>query len=799
MATLRRQRSDVILDEFAALPRHQSCPRSPTTRPMLTVSRRRYLVREHALPLKSVRTLLSSGALAIAIFGCSGADAPRPGIPTDPSPPQTRIDSFPVHVAHTDGIIATPPAGTYWKRRGESFSYAFLATPGYRTAAVRVGGEERTATGTLLVSDSVEVSAVSLPDTSFSARSVRDVEMERLAAASNPISALQQWESDYAKSDSAGRVDMDRAYFSALMRMGRDRWFDLKARIDRNQDARDLTMAQGVDGMSTQRRGAVSALTAAPGVAGGRLAVLFVNGILTDEFGSKAGRVALMHALASQNSPTNSPASARMVWFPAYNNPIASFDQSDAGRCVRELLFLGAAARGGMKGVAVGSLARIAELLRQRQHSECFSTNLRVITDYVVQVIGGTSSLNQTDKRLLDLIERERTRGGNVLIVAHSQGVVIARNVIAQLAADKPGQGCVALIAAGSPIQPEAPMGVVPWVRAVIARGTEAGVHDVLWPFWPGRTDGRSSKITEKRDVEWQALRAWIGLPVIGETIATLATLSVQLHLHYFVETYMSPDGYAGEIAGWARDAADDMDARCAWAELEVSPPAYLTAVEEKEDGARISVINRSPYRTRVRIVPSIEDAPKGRVEFANPVQEFELPPRPATMQVNVPFTARAGVAPGVYTLRYDMEAVPMVEGPSSFAVSGTLESSLRISVPAAHFVVTTEEAEVTIRATGGDPRPGTMLSLELDGSQRTDFTPSATGSSFNLKLQPGQNQVLLYTEKLPASQLLVGLEITVKGAVSGAVRRLNAGPLTTRSSANPMRVTIRRQFEVRP
>jgi len=734
--------------------------------------------------------------LTVALAACSDPVRPRDADapPAGESGRVTRVDSFPVVVSHDASVIAVPSAGTYWVRKDSTFAYHFEPRPGHGMLSV-LGGPDSllSAVGRVTVRDTVRLTAVAFPDTSVAVRNAADALFDRVVRGTGGTQeALEAWREAYADARLAGDTarlrELDRARFAAILSMGPERWFQILERIDR---------ALAVHAASPP----VTARQASPPgpAAGGRLKILYVNGILNLLESFTEGPARMLGGLAAAAGVHGAGGlQPRVVDVEVHYNPAVRFGGTAIEQCVRELLWLRhALGRGADRGVEA-HLTRLLVLASQRAHRECIRTNARAIGDYLLQLVGATSSLNLEDQRLLRRVEDLRRQGWNVVIVAHSQGALIARNVLGQLAGPGSRAGCVSLLTLGSPLEyTGADLPRATSVRSIIAKGSTRSIHDLFYYFngIGRRADGLGSRKTDRYDTHWLT---WIPAVPYLPSPRDLATIFIQLELHGVTDTYLEPtEGYGGAVGEALVSAADTMDATCSWIDVTPSAPSQVQVSEAIPDRARLSFRNRSPYRATVSVQPRLLDRRRAPIELPSSPMRVDVDGgRTATL--DIPILAQPGVAPGEYELVYDIQAWPTVQGSAGAATSYTERSVLRVKASRGDWLVTDEEATVTVRARYGDPREGTEASVELNGAQRHTFAPAAAEATFRFTLRPGMNTLDFYTEQLPRGQLLVSLEVLVTNAVDPDVRRISVGPLTLRRIDNPARLTIRRQYETR-
>jgi hypothetical protein len=469
----------------------------------------------------------------------------KAGTPTDPEPkPAPRRT---VNVIHTSGVTGNPAAGTLTVDSGTTVTYAFTAAPGYGDLQVWLDSLSVPAAGTLRVEGDrvLRVSAWPVPETPSGAAAAAVAE---LYTGTDPADAYQEVLDRTASAVLRGAADeletLRKAEYAALLAAGPEGMFRAHTALA----GKTFTVA-GQTGSSTASLVLEGNVTFAQDTVV-PTTLIFVNGIFNLEGGAAASAQELLRVVTEAgfgnaqfvSAPNGArPGSPVQVMF--HHNPIVNL-QNPLESCL-----LNAAWAYNVAGLADPNadsksiLTRAWDMLSRRVRTagpclDFISTNARVATQFLDASLGDLSRPDMQDAGLISRIAAERRRGGgrNVIAVGHSQGSMIVRTAVGAAGPRAEHAGCLGAIGVGSPLATSIEWPNQQWLTRIIARGSESGSHDILFPLGPGRTDGRRSTLTDDLDT---ALRN-------GDVVFSIPFR--QLALHSFTGSYLAPAGNRAEV-----------------------------------------------------------------------------------------------------------------------------------------------------------------------------------------------------------------------------------------------------------
>jgi len=220
-------------------------------------------------------------------------------------------------------------------------------------------------------------------------------------------------------------------------------------------------------------------------------------------------------------------------WRLFYN---ASGFRTDEDRCVTYGLILSS------PGIRSGERARVRELARQY----CSRTGLAAdLAESIVQWATRNRGLTPEDARLVDrlqdLVTQDVVSGKKVIVVAHSQGNLYARELMTRLRAldapdgRKPPRNAVGFIAVASPVTYESYLTrEVASFRSVQLLGDVIGIIPGSPPI--NATNGHSAQVVQSL---LDSVRGGVFVNAVSTLRSDLTTISRAVETHSFVGSYL--------------------------------------------------------------------------------------------------------------------------------------------------------------------------------------------------------------------------------------------------------------------
>lgn len=430
-------------------------------------------------PIPRMRIVAAVVTTLLALAACKGDGTGSSPPPTPPPPPPPVIPTATVQVIRSAGVMGSPDTGTVRVDSGTVVAYSFSLAAGYQNLQVYVDSLAAPASGSVsTASGSHVLRAVALP-TPAASTTPEATAIQQVYAGSNPAQAfgslVSMVRAAHERGDTTTLKRLRQAEYAALLQGG-----PAAAERARTALAGRTFVLFGETSSEAAANNLVSASTRPPAESGAALrqgtdwgarvlfapdtvvptTVIYVNGILNfTASGAHGSADAVLQALSAagfdvgdathRDTDGARPASAVRVLF--HFNPFLEL-QSPL-KCLRALDWAASTASDAEDGQDDDVwAARVRALLegvqRAGQAAECafpWSSNGRVMDQYVQSLAGGLATLDASDADLVSVIGQERgvAGGRNVIVLGHSQGTLIARGAIGAAGAPTADHGCL--------------------------------------------------------------------------------------------------------------------------------------------------------------------------------------------------------------------------------------------------------------------------------------------------------------------------------------------------------------------